>query len=77
MPFDTCTFQEAHKWAKERYEKLEKCPSCGEIMEEATEWYQAGTWTSQGFFPYDDGFKYCSEYCAEKASEFEPEEEEV
>jgi len=76
MPFGTCTFKDAQKWAKETFKNLEKCASCGEIMEGSDTWYQAGCFTLSGnFFPYDDGFKYCSESCAEKASEFESEED--
>lgn len=75
MPFDTCTFKDARQWAKKTHEKLEKCPTCGEIVEDLKEWYQAGIFTLSGeFIPYDDGDKYCSESCAEKASEFENEE---
>jgi len=76
MPFDTCTFQDAKKWAKETYEKLDKCPTCGTVVEGLKEWWQAGLFTKDGeFYPNDDGFKYCSEICAEKASEFEKDEE--
>lgn len=77
FPFDTCTFNDARKWAKETDEKLERCPTCGKIVEDLREWDLAGFYTNDGeFFPYDDGYKYCSERCAEKASEFEPEEDE-
>lgn len=76
MPFDTCTFKNAEAWAKERYEKLEKCPACDEIVEDLEVWYRAGIFTLSGeFIPYDDGYKYCSESCAEKASEFEKEDD--
>jgi len=71
MPFDTCTFKDARKWAKETNKKLEKCPACGEIVEDLKEWYVAGEYTSNGFYPFDDGYKYCSEYCANKASDWE------
>jgi hypothetical protein len=76
MPFDTCTFKDAKQWAKDIYKTLEKCPACNAIVENLKEWWQAGLFTSTGFFPYDDGYKYCSEHCAEKASEFEQEESE-
>jgi len=75
MPFDTCTFHEARKWAKETYEKLDKCPTCGTVVEDLKEWYLAGSYYPDEFIPYDDGYKYCSEICAEKASEFTDEEE--
>jgi len=70
MPFDRGTFQEARKWAKETWEKLEKCPTCDEVVEDLREWWQAGEWIGNDFLPYADGGKYCSEYCAEKASIF-------
>lgn len=75
MPFDTCTFKEAKEWAQKTSESLQKCPACGEITENLKEWYTAGVYTQNEFIPYGDGEKYCSERCAEKASEFETEEE--
>jgi hypothetical protein len=75
MPFDTGTFRDARKWAKATYENLEKCPTCGSVVEDLKEWYQAGTYYQDCFLPSDDGYKYCSESCAEKASEFINEEE--
>lgn len=47
-----------------------KCPECGEIVENLKEWYQAGEYIGGDFLPFDDGFKYCSERCAEKNSTF-------
>lgn len=77
MPFEPETFAYARAWAKKEYEGLGKCPSCGKIFDNPKEWYQAGFLTQEGdFLPYDDGFKYCSEYCAEKESCFEEEEKE-
>lgn len=75
MPFDTCTFKEGRKWAKEVYKKLEKCPVCGEIVD-LKEWYLAQIFTGNGIYPLEDGYKYCSEICAEKASVYENEEDE-
>jgi len=71
MPFNGGTFQEARKWAKETWEKLEKCPTCEEVVEDVQEWWQAGEWIGNEFYPFDHlDEKYCSEYCAEKASIF-------
>ena len=75
LPFDTCTFKDAKEWAKKTSEGLQKCPTCGEITEDLKEWYVAGEYTEHDFYPFDDGEKYCSERCAEKASVF-PEETE-
>jgi len=68
MPFDGSTFKEAVDWAKEVWEKLEKCPTCDRITEDLQEWWSAGEWIGDEFYAYDNGDKYCSEYCAEKAS---------
>ena len=68
MPFDTCSFKDAREWAKETAKHLERCPSCGAIVEDLEEWYQAGWITTQEFIPFEDGFRYCSERCADKAS---------
>jgi len=57
MPFEPSEKEGLIKWAEKEYAKLDKCPACGEIMQNTKEWYQ-------------DGLKYCSEYCAEKSSEF-------
>ena len=74
MPFEMCSFKNAEAWAKERWKELEKCPVCGEIVEEMKEWYEAGEWFGNEFIPFGDGAKYCSEYCAEKDSKIiEPE----
>lgn len=76
LPFDPDTIPGAKKWAQKEYESLEKCPICSTIMEGSKEWYEAGTFFKSGdFLRYDDGYKYCSESCAEKASEFESEED--
>jgi len=71
MPFDGGTFKEARKWANEIWDKLEKCPTCGAVVEDLKEWWNAGEWMGDDFTPFDHiDEKYCSEYCAEKASIF-------
>ena len=70
MPFEGGSFTEARQWAKETWEKLEKCPTCGKVVEDLQEWWRAGEWIGDDFLPFDDGEKYCSEYCAEKGSTF-------
>lgn len=70
IPFDSATFRNAKDWANEVWEKLEKCPHCGRIMEDAREWWNAGEWIGDEFLPDEDSGKYCSEYCAEKHSMF-------
>ena len=78
IPFDTTSEEELRAWGKAQYEALAKCPMCGDIMEGAEEWYEAGTYSPEGeFWPYDDGEKYCSEHCSGKASEFPEEDEEA
>lgn len=54
MPFDRITFWDAEVWAKERYQSLEKCEFCGEILPEEY-------WTPE--FPHG---KFCSEFCVEE-----------
>lgn len=77
MPFDSCEDAEVEKWGLGVYETLEKCSACGEIVEGLEEWYLAGHCYPDGeFIPYDDGEKYCSQHCAEKASSFDSEDEE-
>ena len=71
MPFEACEFDNITAWAKQAEAELEKCAACGEIMADRTEWYLAGQYTDNDFYPYDDGEKYCSESCAEKNSEFQ------
>lgn len=68
LPFEPQDTKELMEWAEERWNALQKCPTCGEVMEGATEWYRAGAWFRDDFQPFDDGDKYCSEHCAEKAS---------
>lgn len=69
MPFDGTTFKAAIAWAQAKYDRLEKCPTCEAVVADLTERYLAGTYTESDFIPYDDGFKYCSESCAEKTSD--------
>jgi len=72
MPFEPCTIKELKEWAKKEYDTLDKCPVCGEITEELKEWYIAGIYGINYFYPYDyDNDKYCSEYCAKQESEYE------
>lgn len=72
IPFKPETFAYARAWAKKEYESLEKCARCDTIIEDAKEWYQAGTFFKDGeFLPCENGYKYCSERCAEKASNYE------
>lgn len=70
MPFDEISFEDAKNWADEIWKKIEKCPSCDKVMEDAQEWYEAGEFINNDFLPFDDGFKYCSQICAEKDSIF-------
>lgn len=71
MPFEGQPKEDLIAWAEDRWTKLAKCPTCGEIMEGAEEYYRSGVWTSGDFFPDDDSEKFCSEICAEKGSQFE------
>lgn len=75
MPFEPSDIDDIRQWAEQKLEVLEKCPVCGTIVEDMKEWYVAGIFFKNEFFPYDDGVKYCSEYCAEQHSEFDNEED--
>lgn len=71
MPFDgepltENTFQELVDWANAKYEKLEKCDGCSEPLPEKRKRWTAEDWS---------GAEYCSEYCANKAAEFNQEQE--
>ncbi len=68
IPFEAGSFSEVRKWSEKVNEKLEKCPACGSVVEDLKEWWQAGEFIGNDFMPYDDGYKYCSECCAEKNS---------
>jgi len=71
IPFEDCSFEYALKWAEEKYEKLEKCARCGEIMEDAKEWWYGGDQYSNGDFLLDQDLgKFCSESCAEHYTRF-------
>lgn len=71
MPFEACPFDYARAWSEKTLEALEKCAACNEIIEGAKEWYEAGVYTENNFFSYNDGLKYCSSCCAKKHSVFE------
>jgi hypothetical protein len=73
LEFKGSTFAEARKKAKQVLEKLPKCPSCGKIMESKSEKWTAGYICLNGDFLPDEKYNYCSEYCAEKASVWEEE----
>lgn len=83
MPFEGCTFEELESWAKEKYDTLDRCPRCGEIL--GKEKWSAGMFTSDGDLISFEEFEYCSQYCAEESSvqceddenDGEEEEEEV
>ncbi len=63
MPFEPSTDEELIAWAEEKYEKLDKCDQCGELL---------------GGKCYTDHFgelKFCSEYCAEMSQVEEVENE--
>lgn len=75
MPFEVSTFKEVREWSKKEFDTLEKCPICNAIVQDLKEWYLAGFYSDSGFFPYDDGYKYCSESCATKNSDYEYEVE--
>lgn len=66
LPFSPDTFQHARAWAKQAWDKLEKCPGCGDPLPDSKrERWHANDW---------DGLEYCSETCATRATEFEAEE---
>lgn len=56
MELEPCSIKEARRWAKEAYEKLEKCDFCNELLPDKE-------------YQYTDEFgelKFCSERCVEK-----------
>ena len=55
MPFETCSFKAARKWARERFEAMPKCDRCGRLLPE--HYYTR---------PDLDDQRVCSEYCAER-----------
>lgn len=67
MPFETCTFAQAKKWAEEEYLALPKCTQCNIIIEEDHEKWSAGLVTTTGKFISDKQYVYCSEKCAEES----------
>lgn len=67
MPFDSCTFASARQWARIVWDKLEKCPQCGNPLPDSKrELWHANDW---------DGLEYCSESCATCAAEWEAEQD--
>jgi hypothetical protein len=57
LEFEGCSFKAALAWAKETYEKLEKCCMCGDLLPDEY---------------YTDEFgdaKFCSERCVERNAE--------
>lgn len=71
MPFETCTFRDARKWATETYEHLKKCSSCNEILGDEKTCYTSGFFTNKGEFISDEDYSFCSQNCAEKYSAYE------
>lgn len=69
MPFETCSFKEAIKWAGKEYKSLEKCQNCGSIM--GKEKWSTGFITKRGDFISDGEYIYCSQNCAEKELQYE------
>jgi len=57
MPFESCEYDEARRWAKREYERLDKCSMCGRIVSEPAY-----------LLIDDDESRYCSEFCADKAA---------
>ena len=66
IPFDPCTFKDLRKWAKETWNRLEKCARCNEPLPGKRYRWHADDWS---------GLEYCSEYCATKEMEFQQEQE--
>lgn len=71
MPFEECSFESAREWAKKEYASLQKCPQCGNLIEEKQELWASGFVTSEGGFVPDGEYLYCSETCAEENYEYE------
>ena len=70
-PFESSSFKDARRWARDILKKLPRCSECGEIMEEDQEF-----WYATDFEILSDE-KYCSERCANKNTlHFDDEEEE-
>lgn len=69
LPFSPSGYEEARAWAERTYEKLPKCPRCGDLLPEARECYS---------HDFADGEFFCSEDCAERDfyDRFEDEAEE-
>ena len=71
MPFEGSEKEDLIQWAEDRYSKMEKCPACGEITEDLKEWWGSGSFRHGEFMPNNDGEKYCSESCRDKASTYD------
>lgn len=70
-PFEPCISKVARRWARREFEWLIKCPTCGKIMQDAAEWFKAGTFYPDEFIPDEnESDRYCSESCAEKDSSY-------
>ena len=67
LPFSPDTFQHARAWARQVWDKLEKCPGCGDPLPDSKRkrWH-ANDW---------DGLEYCGEDCATRAAEFDAEQD--
>lgn len=76
MSFEPISFKEARKWAEEEYKKLPKCAECGAIIQQHRERYTAGVVVGGEFIP-DEEYIYCSEFCAEKNTVYEEDEDDM
>ncbi len=63
---EPCSFSAARKAAKATWEALEKCERCGEPLPDKRKRFRANDW---------DGLEYCSSDCAERAAEWEEEQQ--
>jgi len=60
LPFEKSSIKDLRKWAKDTWEALPKCGTCGKALGEKN-------WKLND--DLDMGDEYCSEHCAEKAAE--------
>lgn len=58
MPFEPCSYKDARQWAKRELEALPKCDRCGGALPE-----------HHYIHPELDDQRFCSEFCAEAATE--------
>ena len=69
IPFSPETFRYARAWAKKTWDRLLKCPYCGDPMpDDKRKFWRANDW---------DGIEYCSEQCATREMEWEAEQESI